>query len=156
MRIEVVKQLLDHASLDMAADDARLLDTSIRTEWQAAAAASASRRASSTACWPTPPGNPRPHRHAERALRAAPRAKPRPLQQVPELPVFITTSADLLVHEEQCRCTLKLIAESDDCGQTRPAEQNRAVLDQLDARITEIRRGRDRACIVDPISGHAG
>jgi hypothetical protein len=38
----------------------------------------------------------------------------------------------------------------------RLAEQNRAVLDQLDARIAEIRRGLDRARTIDPISGHAG
>jgi hypothetical protein len=38
----------------------------------------------------------------------------------------------------------------------RLAEQNRAVLDQLDARIAEIRRGLDRARTIDPISGRAG
>jgi hypothetical protein len=34
--LEVVKQLLDHASLEMASHYARLLDTTIRAEWDAA------------------------------------------------------------------------------------------------------------------------
>jgi integrase len=35
VRLEVVKQLLDHASLEMASHYARLLDTIIRAEWDA-------------------------------------------------------------------------------------------------------------------------
>jgi len=35
VRLEVVKQLLDHASLEMSSHYARLLDTTIRTEWEA-------------------------------------------------------------------------------------------------------------------------
>ena len=35
VRTEVIKQLLDHASLDMASHYARLLDTTIRAEWEA-------------------------------------------------------------------------------------------------------------------------
>jgi hypothetical protein len=53
--------------------------------------------------------------------------------------VFITTSADLPAHEEHRRRTLTLIAQLEDRGQTRLADQNRAVLDHLDARIAEIR-----------------
>ena len=35
VRLEVVKQLLDHASLEMSSHYARLLDTTIRSEWEA-------------------------------------------------------------------------------------------------------------------------
>lgn len=35
VRLEVVKQLLDHSSLEMSSHYARLLDTTIRTEWEA-------------------------------------------------------------------------------------------------------------------------
>ena len=60
-------------------------------------------------------------------------------------PVFITTSADLPAHEEQRRRTLKLIAAFDDRGQTKLADQNRIVLEQLDARIAEIRQNLELA-----------
>jgi hypothetical protein len=52
--------------------------------------------------------------------------------------VFITTSADLPAHEEHRRRTLTLITQLDDRGQTRLADQNRAVLDHLQACIAEI------------------
>jgi ferredoxin len=55
-------------------------------------------------------------------------------------PVFITTSEDLSAHEEHRRRTLTLIAQLDGRGQTRLAEQNRLVLEQLDARIAQIKQ----------------
>ncbi len=53
--------------------------------------------------------------------------------------MFITTSADLPAHEEHRRRTLTLIHQLEDRGQTRLADQNRTVLDHLEARIAEIR-----------------
>jgi hypothetical protein len=48
-------------------------------------------------------------------------------------PVFITTGADLPAHEEHRRRTLTLITQLEDRGQNRLADQNRAVLDHLQA-----------------------
>lgn len=56
-------------------------------------------------------------------------------------PVFITTSRDLAVHEEQRQRTLELIAKFDAAGHTWLADQNRTVLTQLEQRIAGIRRG---------------
>jgi hypothetical protein len=70
--------------------------------------------------------------------------------------VFITTSADLPAHEEQRRRTLTLIDQLEDRGHTRLAEQNRAVLDHLDARIADIRRSLDRAPAADHSHSDAG
>ena len=157
VRIEVVKQLLDHASLDMAAHYARLLDTTIRTEWEAGRGgerlpAGIEHGALADAAWNNRARTAMPNGHCGLPRQQSCDHSNKCLS----CPVFITTSADLPAHEEQRRRTLKLIAEFDDRGHTRLAEQNRAVLDQLDARITEIRRGLDRARTVDPISGHAG
>ena len=55
--------------------------------------------------------------------------------------MFITTSTDLPAHEEQRRRTLTLITRFDSAGQSRLADQNRIVLEQLDARIAQIKEG---------------
>ena len=59
-------------------------------------------------------------------------------------PVFISTSRDLAVHEEQRDRTRELITKFDQAGQTRPADQNRTVLAQLDERIAVIKRNHDQ------------
>jgi len=55
--------------------------------------------------------------------------------------VFITTSRDLPAHEDQRHRTLSLISQFADAGQTRMADQNRVVLEQLDQRIQQIKHG---------------
>ena len=147
VRIEVVKQLLDHASLEMASHYARLFDTTVRTEWEAARAgqddlpASASSPGLADAAW-----NNRARTVLPNGLCGLPRQQDcAHSNKCLSCPVFITTSADLPAHEEQRRRTLKLIAEFDDRGQTKLADQNRIVLDQLDVRIAEIRRNLELA-----------
>ncbi|WP_219420339.1 hypothetical protein [Pseudonocardia nigra] len=71
-------------------------------------------------------------------------------------PVFITTSADLPAHEEERRRTLTLIAQLEDRDHSRLAEQNRAVLDHLGARIADIRRSLDHAPAADHTPHDAG
>ena len=71
-------------------------------------------------------------------------------------PVFITTSADLPAHEEQRRRTLKLIAELDDRGDESWPIRTGAVLEQLDERITQIRRNLDLTNAVGEELGNAG
>ncbi|MFU8876035.1 hypothetical protein [Micromonospora sp. SL4-19] len=55
-------------------------------------------------------------------------------------PVFITTSEDLPAHEAHRHRTLTLIAQLEARGQTKLADQNRLVLEQLDARIAQIKQ----------------
>ena len=139
VRLEVVKQLLDHSTLEMSAHYARLLDTTVRAEWDAGR------------------GNDDEYGHllpadvewANRARTALPNGQcGLPRQQSCDhsnkclsCPVFITTSTDLPAHEDQRRRTLTLITRFDTAGQSRLADQNRVVLEQLDARITQIKAG---------------
>jgi integrase len=139
VRLEVVKQLLDHASLEMSSHYARLLDTTIRTEWEAGRG----------------PDDDYGHllptdvQWANRARTALPNGHcGLPRQQSCDhsnkclsCPVFITTSHDLPAHEEQRHRTLTLISQFDQTGQTKMADQNRVVLEQLDLRIEQIRQG---------------
>ena len=53
--------------------------------------------------------------------------------------MFITTSEDLPAHEDHRRRTLTLISQLDAGGNTKLADQNRLVLDQLDGRIAQIK-----------------
>ncbi len=137
VRLEVVKQLLDHASLEVASRYARLLDTTIRAEWDAVRdddedlqhllPADVEWANRSRAALPNGHcGLPRRQTcdHSNKCLTC---------------PVFITTSEDLPAHEGHRRRTLTLIARFDAAGQARLADQNRLVLEQLDARITQIK-----------------
>lgn len=54
--------------------------------------------------------------------------------------MFITTSEDLPAHEAHRNRTLTLIAQLEARGQTKLADQNRLVLEQLDARIAQIKQ----------------
>jgi integrase/DNA-binding transcriptional regulator YhcF (GntR family) len=139
VRLEVVKQLLDHASLEMSSHYARLLDTTIRSEWEAGRG----------------PDDDYGHllptdvEWANQARTALPNGQcGLPRQQSCDhsnkclpCPVFITTSQDLPAHEDQRRRTLTLIDQFNHAGQTKLADQNRLVLDQLDFRIEQIKKG---------------
>jgi hypothetical protein len=138
VRLEVVKQLLDHSSLEMSSHYARLLDTTIRAEWEAGR------------------GTDDDYGHllptdvewANRARTALPNGHcGLPRQQTCDhsnkclpCPVFITTSQDLPAHEEQRTRTLTLIDRFDQAGASRLADQNRVVLEQLDLRIEQIKQ----------------
>lgn len=138
VRLEVVKQLLDHASLEMASHYARLLDTTIRTEWEAA-------RDNDDDLQHLLPAD---VEWANRSRTALPNGHcGLPRQQTCDhsnkcltCPVFITTSEDLPAHEAHRHRTLTLIAQLEARGQTKLADQNRLVLEQLDARIAQIKQ----------------
>jgi integrase len=157
VRLEVVKQLLDHASLEMAGHYARLLDTTVRAEWEAVRGkeelpGSADRPGLADAAW-----NNRARTALPNGLCGLPRQQScAHSNNCLSCPVFITTSADLPAHEEQRRRTLKLIAELDDRGQTRLADQNRTVLEQLDEHIAQIRRNPDLTNAAGEELGNAG
>ncbi|MBM0230484.1 tyrosine-type recombinase/integrase [Micromonospora sp. STR1_7] len=138
VRLEVVKQLLDHASLEMASHYARLLDTTIRAEWDAA-------RDSDDDLQHLLPAD---VEWASRSRTALPNGHcGLPRQQTCDhsnkcltCPVFITTSEDLPAHEAHRHRTLTLIAQLEARGQTKLADQNRLVLEQLDTRIAQIKQ----------------
>lgn len=144
VRLEVVKQLLDHSSLEMSSHYARLLDRTIRAEWDAGRGPDS---ADDTHLLP------RDVEWANRARTALPNGHcGLPRQQTCQhsnkclpCPVFITTSRDLAVHEEQRHRTQELIEKFDAEGHIWLADQNRTVLEQLDQRIAEIRRNHTHA-----------
>ena len=145
VRLEVVKQLLDHSSLEMASHYARLLDTTMRAEWDAAQGRDEDldHLLPPDVAWANRSRTALPNGHCGLPRQQACDHSNKCLS----CPVFITTAADLPAHEDQRRRTLTLIARLDNTGQTRLADQNRLVLDQLDARIAQIRRslsGEDR------------
>lgn len=76
VRIEVIKQLLDHASLDMASHHARLLDTTIRAEWRPDTAPTSSRPIATEPGWPTPPGRTGPAPHCPTGSAGCPANRP--------------------------------------------------------------------------------
>lgn len=138
VRLEVVKQLLDHASLEMASHYARLLDATIRAEWDAA-------RDHDDDLQHLLPAD---VEWANRSRTALPNGHcGLPRQQTCDhsnkclsCPVFITTSEDLPAHHEHRQRTLTLITQLEARGQAKLADQNRLVLEQLDARIAQIKQ----------------
>jgi len=120
---------------DLASHYARLLDTTIRAEWEA------SRDDDHDLTHLLP----KDAEWANRARTALPNGHcGLPRQQSRDhsnkclaCPVFITTSTDLPTHEEPRRRTLTLIARFDQQGNTALADKNRFVLEQLEARIAE-------------------
>lgn len=138
VRLEVVQQLLDHATLEMSSHYARLLDTTVRAEWQNARGQDADldQLLPADVEW------------ANRARAALPNGHcGLPRQQSCDhsnkcltCPVFITGEGDLPAHEAHRRRTLTLIAKFDATGQTRLADENRLVLDHLETRIDQIKR----------------
>lgn len=154
VRIEVIKQLLDHASLDMASHYARLLDTTIRAEWEAGHGADQLPAGAglAEAAWNNRARTALPNGHCGLPRQQSCDHSNKCLT----CPVFITTSADLPAHEEHRRRTLTLITQLEERGQTRLADQNRAVLDHLDARIAEVRHNPAHASAAEDSRSDAG
>lgn len=149
VRLEVIRQLLDHSTMEMSAHYARLMDTTVRAEWEAGRGAEVDEYAHLI---------PRDVEWANRARTALPNGHcGLPRQQSCDhsnkclsCPVFITTRQDLGVHEEQRRRTLTLIQVFEQAGQTSLAQRNQTVLAHLDQRIAEIARQQD------PTGPHGG
>lgn len=138
VRLEVVKTLLDHATLDMASHYARLLDTTVRSEWERA-----QHDAGASLDQPGPLADMSWANGVRTALPNGVCGLPRQ-QTCPHsnkcltCPVFITTGEHLPVHKAQRTRTAALVNEFEAHGQARLAEQNRQVLNQLDAHIARL------------------
>jgi hypothetical protein len=125
VRLEVVKALLDHATLDMASHYARLLDTTVRREWE--------RAQQETGATVDPPGRLADASWANRVRTALPNGVcglPRQ-QTCPHsnkcltCPVFVTTGEHLPVHKAHRDRTAALVEQFEAHGQTRLAEDNK-------------------------------
>ncbi len=143
---EVVRRILDHDSAQMTGHYARLHDTTVRRQWEAA------RKIDIQGATVTfdPAGPLAEAAWAKQRLGRATQALPNgycglPVQQsCPHAnacltcPMFLTTDEFLPQHHQQRQQTLQLITAAEARGQQRLAEMNRQVLHNLDNIITAL------------------
>jgi integrase len=143
---EVVRKILDHDSPDMTAHYARLHDTTVREHWERA------RKVNTQGETVTldPDGPLAEAAWAKQRLGRATQALPNgycglPIQQTcPHAnscltcPTFITTAEFLPQHRSHHQQVLQLISAAEARGQTRMAEMNRQVADNLEKIITAL------------------
>ncbi len=143
---EVVRRILDHDSAQMTGHYARLHDTTVRRQWEAA------RKVDIHGATVTfdPAGPTADAAWAKQRLGRATQALPNgycglPVQQsCPHAnacltcPMFLTTGDFLPQHHQQRQQTLQLITAAQARGQQRLAEMNRQVLHNLDNIITAL------------------
>ena len=143
---EVVRRILDHDSAQMTGHYARLHDTTVRRQWEAA------RKVDIHGATVTldPAGPIAEAAWAKQRLGRATQALPNgycglPVQQsCPHAnacltcPMFLTTGEFLPQHRQQRQQTLQLITAAQARGQQRLAEMNRQILHNLDNIITAL------------------
>ena len=148
---EVVRVLLDHESHRMTSHYAKITDQTVRRHWEQATKVNIKGETSHPrprrAARPGPMGqDPLRHRHpdaAQRLLRAA-RQKTCPhANACLTCPVFLTGPEFLPELREQRHRTLTLIDNATRPGQTRVAEMNQQVVDNLDRMIGELEDGQE-------------
>ncbi|MBV8349787.1 MAG: tyrosine-type recombinase/integrase [Mycolicibacterium sp.] len=143
---EVVRRILDHDSAQMTGHYARLHDTTVRRQWEAARKVDIHGATVSL----DPAGPLADAAWAKQRLGRATQALPNgycglPVQQsCPHAnacltcPMFLTTSEFLPQHRAQRQQVLQLVTAAEARGQQRLAEMNRQVLHNLDNIITAI------------------
>ena len=143
---EVVRRILDHDSAQMTGHYARLHDTTVRRQWEAARKVDIHGATISF----DPDGPIAEASWAKQRLGRATQALPNgycglPVQQsCPHAnacltcPMFLTTGEFLPQHREQRQQTLQLITAAEARGQQRLTEMNRQVLHNLDTIITAL------------------
>jgi integrase len=141
---EVVRRILDHESTEMTGLYARLSDTTIRRHWESARKVNANGETVTL----DPDGPLAEAAWAKQRLSRATQALPNgycglPLVQTcPHAnscltcPMFITTPEFLPHHRAHREQTLQIISAAETRGQTRMAEMNRQVADNLQKIIT--------------------
>jgi len=143
---EVVRRILDHDSPQMTGHYARLHDTTVRRQWEAARKVDIhGATVTFDPCGPTAEAAWAKHR-LSRATQALPNGYcGLPVQQsCPHAnaclacPMFLTTSEFLPQHHQQRQQTLQLITAAEARGQQRLAEMNRQVLHNLNNIITAL------------------
>jgi integrase len=152
---EVVRRILDHDSPEMTAHYARLHDTTVRRHWEQ------SRKVNISGDTVTldPDGPLAEAAWAKQRLSRATQALPNgycglPLaQSCPHAnsclacPMFLTTTEFLPQHRQHRQQTLQIISKAEAGGQTRMAEMNRQVADNLEKIITALEDDNDRQVV---------
>jgi hypothetical protein len=152
---EVVRRILDHDSPEMTAHYARLHDTTVRRHWEQ------SRKVNISGDTVTldPDGPLAEAAWAKQRLSRATQALPNgycglPLaQSCPHAnsclacPMFLTTTEFLPQHRQHRQQTLQIISKAEAGGQTRMAEMNRQVADNLEKIITALEDDNDQQVV---------
>jgi hypothetical protein len=143
---EVVRKILDHDSHVMTAHYARLSDTTIRRHWEQARKVNASGETVTI----DPNGPLAEASWAKHRLSRATQALPNGYCGLPLVktcphanacltcPVFITTAEFLPQHRQHHQQVVQIITKAEAGGQTRMAEMNRQVADNLENIITAL------------------
>jgi integrase/ferredoxin len=143
---EVVRRILDHDSPQMTAHYARLHDTTIRRHWENSRKINIAGQTVSL----DPTGQVADAAWAKQRLGRATQALPNGFCGLPvqkscphanaclTCPLFITTAEFLPQHREHRQQVLKIITAAEAHGQTRLAEMNQRVADNLDTIITTL------------------
>jgi integrase len=143
---EIVRRILDHDSPQMTAHYARLHDTTVREHWERARKVNISGQTVTL----DPDGTLAEAAWAKHQLGRATQALPNGYCGLPVVqtcphanacltcPMFITTAEFLPHHRAHHQQTLQLISTAQTRGQTRLAEMNRQVADNLNKIITAL------------------
>ncbi len=154
---EVVRKILDHDSHAMTAHYARLHDTTVRRHWEQARKVNISGDTVTL----DPNGPVAEAAWAKQRLSRATQALPNgycglPLvQSCPHAnscltcPMFLTTNDFLPQHRQHRQQTLQIITAAEGRGQTRMAEMNRQVADNLEKIITALEADEDQQQVAD-------
>jgi len=155
----VVQKILDHETAEMVAHYARLTDTTVRRQWEAARKVNARGQTVSL----DPAGPLAEAAWAKQHLSRATQALPNGYCQLPAVtscphanscltcPMFLTTAEFLPQHHAQRKQALQIITAAEAAGHTRVAEMNRQVAANLDNIITalEADRGEGKEAAAD-------
>ena len=148
---EVVRRILDHDSAEMTGHYARLHDTTVRRQWEAARKVDIHGHAVTL----DPAGPLADAAWAKQRLGRATQALPNGYCGLPVVktcphanacltcPMFLTTPEFLPQHRAQRQQVLQLVTAAEARGQQRLAEMNRQVLDNLDNIITALDESKD-------------
>lgn len=143
---EVVRRILDHSSTEMTAHYARLHDTTVRRQWERARKVDIHGNTVALEA-DSPLADARWTRHhVERAAMTLPngycgmpaqRACPH-ANACLTCPLFLTTPQFLPEHRKQLALTVALVDRATEAGQTRLAQTNQQVVDNLTTIITAL------------------
>ena len=148
---EVVRRILDHDSAQMTGYYARLHDTTVRRQWEAARKVDIHGHAVTL----DPDGPLADAAWAKQRLGRATQALPNGYCGLPVVktcphanacltcPMFLTTPEFLPQHRAQRQQVLQLVTAAEARGQQRLAEMNRQVLHNLDNIITALDESKD-------------
>jgi len=154
---EIVRRILDHDSAEMTAHYARLHDTTVRRHWERA------RKVNITGDTVAldPDGPLAEASWAKQRLSHATQALPNGYCGLPSVrscphanscltcPMFLTSAELLPQHRQHHRHTLRIISAAEASGQTRMAEMNRQVANNLEKIITALEADEDQQRATD-------